>query len=330
MKICIFGAGAIGGYLAVRLANTGQDVSVVARGPHLAAMQADGLRLRIDGGEEVAQVRASADSADLGQQDHVIITLKAHSVPGIAAHLAPLIGPETTIVTGMNGVPYWYFHGLERGGGMNPALHRIEAVDPGGSVSAHLPVEKALGCVVYPACEVVEPGVIRHVSGDRFTLGEPDGSKSGRATRLSDAMRAAGFKAPVRSRIRDEIWIKLWGNLAFNPISALTGATLEQICADPGTRGLARAMMVEGQAVAEALGVKFSIDVDKRIEGAAAVGAHKTSMLQDLELGRPMEIDALVRAVCELGQLTGQATPTIDHVLALVAQRGRVAGCYSG
>jgi 2-dehydropantoate 2-reductase len=309
----------------VRLANTGQDVSVVARGPHLAAMQANGLKLLIDGTEEVAQVKASANPADLGVQDYVFITLKAHSVPGIAAQLAPLIGPETTIVTGMNGVPYWYFYGLE---GQEP--RRVEAVDPGGAVSAHLPMEKALGCVVYPACEVDEPGVIRHVSGDRFTLGEPDGSKSERAARLSEAMRVAGFKAPVRPRIRDEIWIKLWGNLAFNPISALTGATLEQICADGGTRALARAMMVEGQAVAEALGVKFSIDVDKRIEGAAAVGAHKTSMLQDLELGRPMEIDALVTGVSELGQLTQTPTPTIDHVLALVSQRARIAGCYSG
>jgi len=187
-----------------------------------------------------------------------------------------------------------------------------------------------LGCVVYPACEVEEPGVIRHVSGDRFTLGEPDGRKSDRATRLSEALRAAGFKAPVRPHIRDEIWVKLWGNLAFNPISALTGGTLEQICADPGTRALARAMMIEGQAVAEALGVTFAIDVDRRIDGAAAVGAHKTSMLQDLELGRPMEIDALVTAVSELGRLTGQPTPTINHVLALVAQRGRLAGCYNG
>jgi len=325
MKICIFGAGAIGGYLAVRLANSGQDVSVVARGPHLAAMQDHGLRLHIDGAEEVAHIKANANPADLGVQDYVFITLKAHSVPGIAAQLAPLIGPDTTIVTGMNGVPYWYFYGIE-----GQAPRRVESVDPGGAVSDHLPMEKALGCVVYPACEVDKPGVIRHVSGDRFTLGEPDGAKSERATRLSDAMRAAGFKAPVRSRIRDEIWIKLWGNLAFNPISALTGATLEQICADPATRALARAMMVEGQAVAEALGVSFSIDVDKRIEGAAAVGAHKTSMLQDLELGRPMEIDALVRGVSELGAFAGQPTPTIDHVLALVAQRARIAGCYSG
>jgi 2-dehydropantoate 2-reductase len=325
MKICIFGAGAIGGYLAVRLANAGQDVSVVARGPHLKAMKEKGLRLLIDGQEEVAHVTATDNPADLGPQDYLFITLKAHSVPPIAASLAPLIGPGTCIVTGMNGVPYWYFHGLE-----GQDWRRVESVDPGGVVSAALPPEKALGCVVYPACEVEEPGVIRHISGDRFTLGEPDGSKSDRATALSEALRTAGFKAPVRPKIRDEIWIKLWGNLAFNPLSALTGETLDQLATKPDLRAIARAMMLEGQAVAEALGVRFAIDVDKRIEGAAEVGAHKTSMLQDLELGRPMEIDALVTAVTELGRAAGVATPTIDTILALVQARGRTAGCYSG
>jgi 2-dehydropantoate 2-reductase len=225
----------------------------------------------------------------------------------------------------MNGVPYWYFHGLE-----GQPWRRVESVDPGGVVSAALPPEKALGCVVYPACEVEEPGVIRHISGDRFTLGEPDGSKSDRATALSEALRVAGFKAPVRPKIRDEIWIKLWGNLAFNPLSALTGETLDNLATRPDLKAIARAMMLEGQAVAEALGVRFAIDVDKRIEGAAEVGSHKTSMLQDLELGRPMEIDALVTAVTELGRATGVATPTIDTVLALVQARGRTAGCYHG
>lgn len=324
MKICVFGAGAIGGYLAVRLANAGQEVSVVARGPHLAAIREKGLRLRIDGGEEVAHVAATDNAADLGPQDYVIITLKAHSVPPIADKIAPLIGPDTAIVTGMNGVPYWYFHGL----GGDHEGRRVEAVDPGGAVSAALPPSQVIGCVVYPACEIDEPGVIRHVDGDRFTLGEPDGSKSERIEKLAEALKAAKFRAPVRPRIRDEIWIKLWGNLAFNPISALTGATLEQICADEGTRAVARSMMVEAQGIAEALGVRFAIDVDKRIEGAAAVGAHKTSMLQDLELGRPMEIDAIVTAVQELGRLVGHQTPAIDAVLALVRQRARLAGCY--
>ena len=325
MKICIFGAGAIGGYLAVRLKNAGEDVSVVARGPHLAAIREHGLRLRIGGEEEVAHVTATDDASELGAQDYLVITLKAHSVPPIAGKLAPLIGPDTTIVTGMNGVPYWYFHGLE---GWDE--RRIEAVDPGGAVSAALPPTQTLGCVVYPACEVDEPGIVRHVDGDRFTLGEPDGSKSDRATALSEALRRAGFKAPVRPRIRDEIWIKLWGNLAFNPLSALTGETLDILATQPDLRAIARAMMVEGQAVAEAFGAKFAIGVDKRIDGAAAVGHHKTSMLQDLERGRPMEIDALVTAVAELGRVAEVPTPAIDTVLALVKARARTAGCYDG
>lgn len=326
MKICVFGAGAIGGYLAVRLANAGQEVSVVARGPHLEAIRENGLRLRIDEREEVARVAAAEDPAELGPQDYLFITLKAHSLPPVAERMAPLIGPDTTIVTGMNGVPYWYFHGLE-----GPwAGRRVESVDPGGVVSRALPPEKVLGCVVYPAAEVDEPGIVRHVEGDRFLLGEPDGSKSDRAKRLSEAMREAGFRSPVRGRIRDDIWIKLWGNLAFNPMSALTGETLDVLASQDDLRAVARAMMVEAQQVAECLGVRFAIDVDKRIAGAAAVGAHKTSMLQDLERGRPMEIDALVAAVAELGRVVDMATPTIDTVLALVRARARQAGCYDG
>ena len=325
MRICVFGAGAIGGFLAVRLANAGQDVSVVARGPHLAAIRENGLRLRSDGGEETAEIAATDDAAELGPQDYLVITLKAHSVPPIADKLKPLIGPRTCIVSAMNGVPYWYFHGLE---GWED--RRVEAVDPGGAVSAALPPEQALGCVIYPACEVDEPGIIRHVNGDRFTLGEPDGSKSDRAVALSEAMKDAGFKAPVRPRIRDEIWVKLWGNLAFNPLSALTGETLDVLATRDDLRAIARAMMVEGRAVGEALGTRFAIDVDKRIEGAAGVGAHKTSMLQDLERGRPMEIDALVTAVSELGRMVEVPTPTIDMILALVQARGRAAGCYDG
>jgi len=323
VRICVFGAGAIGGYLAVRLARAGQDVSVVARGPHLAAIRADGLRLRIDGREEVARVAATDDPAALGPQDYVIVTLKAHSLPPVVGTLRPLFGPDTCFVTAMNGVPYWYFHGIEGMGG-----RRVEAVDPGGVVSAAIAPDRALGCVVYPACEAPEPGVIEHLSGDRFTLGEPDGSKSARAEALSKALIAAGFKAPVRPRIRDEIWVKLWGNVAFNPLSTLTCQTLDVLATEPGLRAVARAMMIEAQAVAEALGVRFAIDVDKRIEGAAGVGAHKTSMLQDLERGRPMEIDALVTAVTELGRAASVPTPAIDMVLALVQARARAAGCY--
>ncbi|MGA1234714.1 MAG: 2-dehydropantoate 2-reductase, partial [Lutimaribacter sp.] len=309
MKICIFGAGAIGGYMAVKLVQAGADVSLVARGPHLAAMRDNGLTLiEEDGQETTVAVRASDDPAELGVQDYVIVTLKAHSVPPVVARMQPLIGPNTTIVSGVNGVPWWYFHGLE---GPYQGT-RLASVDPGDAQWNGFGPNRVLGCVVYPAAEVIRPGVIKHIEGNRFSLGEPDGSKSDRATALSQALAAAGLKAPVRPRIRDEIWVKLWGNLSFNPISALTHATLDVLCTDPGTRAVARGMMVEAQEIAEKLGVKFPIDVDRRIDGGAAVGAHRTSMWQDLDAGRPMEIDALVSAVQELGRLTNTPTPTID------------------
>ncbi len=324
MKVCIYGAGAIGGFLGAELALHGADVSLVARGPHLAAMQANGLTLIRDGQTRTAPVNATDDPASLGPQDYVIITLKAHSVPGIVDAMQPLLGPDTAVVMGVNGIPWWYFHGLD-----SPhAGYRVESVDPGGAQWAGIGPERAIGCVVYPAAEVPEPGVIQHMEGDRFSLGEPDGSRSDRCKALSQALIAAGIKAPVRPRIRDEIWIKLWGNLSFNPISALTGATLDVLCTDGDTRPVARAMMLEAQAIGEALGVKFAIDVDKRLDGGAAVGAHKTSMLQDLERGRPMEIDALVGSVQELGRLVDIPTPAIDTVLALIKMRARLAGCY--
>ncbi|MCR9150891.1 MAG: 2-dehydropantoate 2-reductase [Rhodobacteraceae bacterium] len=327
MKICIFGAGAIGGYMGARLAMAGADVSLVARGPHLAAMQARGLTLiEEDGPPQGVAVTASDDPAALGHQDYVIVTLKAHSVPGVVDRMQPLIGPNTTIVSGVNGVPWWYFHKI----GGNWEGTRLASVDPGDVQWNGFGPERVLGCVVYPAAEVIEPGVIRHIEGNRFSLGEPDGSKSARAVALSEALSAAGLKAPVRPRLRDEIWVKLWGNLSFNPISALTLATLDVLCIDPGTRAVARAMMLEAQQIAEALGVRFPIDVERRIDGGAAVGAHRTSMLQDLDQGRPMEIDALVGSVQELGRITGIPTPTIDTVLALVQLRGRIAGLYDG
>ena len=325
MKICIFGAGAIGGYMAVKLVQAGVDVSIVARGPHLAAIQSRGLTLIEEGADPVTvQVRASADAADLGGQAYVIVTLKAHSVPPVVGAMQPLIGSHTTIVSGVNGVPWRYFHKI--GGPLEGT--RLRSVDPGDVQWNGFGPDRVLGCVVYPAAEVSEPGVIRHIEGNRFSLGEPDGSKSDRATALSQLLQSAGLKAPVRPRLRDELWVKLWGNLSFNPISAMTHATLDVLCTDPGTRDVARRMMIEAQAVAEKLGVSFPIDVDRRIEGGAAVGAHRTSMLQDLDAGRPMEIDALVASVQELGRITETPTPTIDTVLALVALRGRVAGLY--
>jgi 2-dehydropantoate 2-reductase len=325
MKICIFGAGAIGGYMGAKLAQAGADVSLVARGPHLAAMRENGLRLIEETGETTVTVTASDNAADLGPQDYVIVTLKAHSVPAVVPHMQPLIGDHTTIVSGVNGVPWWYFHKL--GGPFDGT--RLETVDPGNAQWDGFGPDRVLGCVVYPAAEVIAPGVVKHIEGNRFSLGEPDGSKSERALALSKALGAAGLKAPVRPKIRDEIWVKLWGNLSFNPISALTHATLDVLCTDPGTREVARNMMLEAQAIAEKLGVKFPIDVDRRIQGGADVGAHRTSMLQDLDQGRPMEIDALVGAVKELGRVTETPTPTIDTVLALIALRGKTAGLYA-
>jgi len=323
VKICIFGAGAIGGYLAVKLVQAGNDVSVVARGPHLKAMRAKGLTLIEEDGQQVTvPVRASDNAADLGEQTYVIVTLKAHSVPPVVPLMAPLIGPDTTIVSGVNGVPWWYFHKI--GGALEGT--RLASVDPGNAQWDGFGPDRVLGCVVYPAAEVSEPGTIRHVEGNRFSLGEPDGSKSDRAMALSRVLGAAGLKAPVRPRLRDEIWVKLWGNLSFNPISALTHATLDVLCTDVGTRAVARAMMVEAQEIAEKLGVKFPIDVDRRIDGGAAVGAHRTSMLQDLQAGRPLETEALVGSVQELGRITGTATPTIDTVLALTRLRAKSAG----
>ena len=327
MKICVFGAGAIGGYMGVKLAQAGAEVSLVARGPHLAAMQENGLTLiEEDGVRQTVNVKASDNPADLGPQDYVIVTLKAHSVPAVVPHMQPLIGENTTIVSGVNGVPWWYFHKI----GTELEGTRLASVDPGNAQWDGFDPDRVLGCVVYPAAEVPEPGIIKHIEGNRFSLGEPDGSKSDRAMALSKALSAAGLKAPVRPRLRDEIWVKLWGNLSFNPISALTHATLDVLCTDVDTRPVVRNMMLEAQIIAEKLGVKFPIDIDRRIDGGAAVGAHRTSMLQDLDQGRPMEIDALVGSVQELGHVTNTPTPTIDTVLALTKLRARTSGLYGG
>lgn len=324
MKVCIFGAGAIGGFIGARLALAGTSVSLVARGPHLAAIRERGLTLRSGGAESTVSVAASDNAAELGVHDFVIVALKAHSVPAVVDAIKSLCDENTAIVTAVNGVPWWYFYGL----GGDYEGRQLGSVDPGGRQWRELGPERAIGCVVYPACEVPAPGVIEHIDGERFTLGEPTGEKTDRVQRLSAALREANLKAPVKNRIRDEIWVKLWGNVAFNPLSALTGATLEGLCANDETRELARAIMLEAQQIGEALGARFAVDVDKRIAGAAAVGAHKTSMLQDLERGRAMEIDAVITAVQELGVLTSVATPTLDIVLALVKARAREAGCY--
>jgi len=316
MKICVVGAGAIGGYLAVKLAQSGHDVSVVIRGANLEAVRKNGMKLVMeDGSAHIAAMAASDRIADLGVQDVVILGMKAHQVAPVAADLPALLGPESMIVTAQNGVPWWYFH--KHGGPYEG--RRVEAVDPGGAVSSHLGIDRIIGCIVYPACEMEAPGVIRHIEGNRFTLGEIDGADTPRIRLLADALRQAGFKAPIASDIRSEIWIKLWGNLSFNPISALTHATLVDICEFGPSRELAARMMQEAQQIGEKLGVKFKVSLDKRIAGAAAVGKHKTSMLQDIEAGRPIELDALVGTVLEMGQITETPTPNIEAVYALAA-----------
>jgi 2-dehydropantoate 2-reductase len=325
MRICIFGAGAIGGYLAAGLAEVeGVEVSLIARGPHLAAIQEEGLTLVTADATRTVRCRASSDPAELGPQDYVIVALKAHQAWEAAGRLRPLFGPDTAVVTCQNGVPWWYFHCL-------PGPYEgttLEAVDPGRRQWREIGPERAIGCVVYPATEIAEPGVVRHVYGDKFALGEPDGTMSERARLLSEALEKGGFKAPVLDDIRSEIWLKLWGNCCFNPLSALTRATLDIVASHPDTYPLAKAMMQEAEIVARTLGATFRVDLERRIAGAAKVGAHRTSMLQDLEAGRAMEIDALVGAVQELGRIVGVATPTIDIVLGLVKQLGRAGGLY--
>jgi 2-dehydropantoate 2-reductase len=324
MRICIYGAGAIGGWLGAQLSLAGEDVTLIARGPHLKAMQDKGLKILIDGEERVAKPRCVENTSEVGEQDYVIVTLKAPSMSGVVEKIQPMLGNDTAVVTGVNGIPWWYFYQLD-GDYKN---HRLKSVDPGGRIWDAVGPERAIGCVVYPATEVVEPGVIRHIEGNRFILGEPDGRKSGRATALCDALQNAGFTSRVRNNIRDDIWVKLWGNLCFNPISALTHATLDMVAGEGATGAVCREMMLEAQAIGEKLGATFRVDVDRRLAGGAAVGKHKTSMLQDLEHGRPMEIDALVTVVQELGRLVNIQTPTIDVVLALIQQRGTVAGTY--
>jgi len=324
MKVCVMGAGAIGGYLGARFSRAGADVSLVARGAHLAAMREHGVRVITDDEEFIEHPRCTDEPAELGPQDYVVLALKAHSVPGCVDMMQPLLGNDTAIVTAVNGIPYWYFH--EHGAAL--AGKTLETVDPGARQWKQLRPERAIGCVVYPATEVVEPGVIKHIYGDKFPIGEPSGQRSERIERLAQLMESSGLKAPIRDNIRDEIWLKLWGNLCFNPISALTHATLDVIAHDPATRAVARSMMLEAKAIGDKLGVHFRVDVERRIDGAGGVTGHKTSMLQDLERQRTMEIDPLVTVVQEMGRLTEVPTPTIDTVLALVQQRARVAGLY--
>ena len=328
MKIAVVGAGAIGGYLGAKLALAGEDVSFIARNQNLAAINARGFRLILEDGREqhAANVRAFEHMTDAGPQDAVLLTLKAHQVRDVLPQLRGLFGPKTMVVTMINGVPWWYFHRLA---GPNEG-RAVTSVDPDGTIAANIEPERIIGSVVYPAAELFEPGVVRVIEGNRFTLGELDGSRSERIEALSQTFMCAGFKSPVARDIRAEIWIKLWGNLSFNPISALTHATLEDICRFPASRALAERMMREAQAVAEQLGVVFKISLAQRIAGAEAVGAHKTSMLLDVEHGRALELEALVGAVIELGRIAAVPTPTIEAVYAATSLLGHTLAQQGG
>ena len=322
MKVCVYGAGAIGGLLGAHLARIGKDVTLIARGEHLAAMRAKGLSVTGSSGTFNVKPRVTDDPAEAGPQNFVIVALKAHQVAAIADRMVPLLGPETVVVMAVNGVPWWYFYGIE--GPLRD--RRLASVDPDGKQWNLIGPQRVIGCVIYPAAEITAPGEIRHIENDRLSLGEPDGVKSARARLLSRALIKAGFKSPVKTDIRTELWVKLWGNVAFNPISALTGATLKAICEDPATRAVARSIMGEAEQVAGKLGITMPIDVESRIDGAAGVGEHKTSMLQDFERGRPIELDAIVGAVAELGDIVGVETPMVDAIYALTRRKAVAAG----
>ncbi len=316
MKICVVGAGAIGGYMAVRLADAGHDVSVIARGPHLAAIRQRGLTLiEADRQRTITPVAATDDLRELGTQDLVLLALKAHQIEPVAGDLPGLLAPGGVMVTLQNGIPWWYFQKLDG----EFAGRVVRAVDPRGVLLRTIDPDSLIGCIAYPAAIVAEPGVIRHIEGNRFPVGELDGSASERVQRVSDVFTGAGFKARILDDIRSEIWLKLWGNLTFNPISAMTHATLVDICRFPLTRELAAAMMTEAQAVGERLGAGFRVTMERRIGGAEAVGKHKTSMLQDVEAGKPLEIDGMLGAVVELAEATDVAVPALRTLYACVS-----------
>jgi 2-dehydropantoate 2-reductase len=318
MKACIVGAGAIGGFLGARLVQAGHEVSLVARGAHLAAIRTSGLSLRSKQESITLRVNASDSVAGLGPQDVVFIALKAYSIAGMLPLLAPLMHERTVIVPVINGIPWWYFY--KEGGRFDGEA--VGCIDPGGAMLRSLDCGRILGCVVQVAAEVIAPGVIEHAAGRRFILGEPGGSLSERAEYVSAALAQAGLDAPLSPRIRDDVWTKLVGNLAFNPICALTAARMDQAMGNPAIVDLTRTVMGEGMRVGEAYGARFGMSIDERMQMAQRIGKSKVSMLQDLERGRPIESEAIVGAVCELGRRAGIATPVTDLVHALIYQRG--------
>jgi 2-dehydropantoate 2-reductase len=320
MRFLIAGAGAIGAYIGAQMARAGFDVTLFARGPHLRAMQKHGVQVKSSEGDFVARPTIIASLDEVAPVDVVFLGVKAHGLPKLAPHLKPVLGPDTTVVSTQNGIPWWYFQGF---GGQWDGL-RLERVDPGGVISSAIEARSVVGSIIYFAIEIAEPGVVQHTEGNRITLGEPDGARSDRIRVIAEALIASGFRCPITARIRHEIWVKVLGNASFNPVSALTRATLAQIAQDPGTASVIRSIMEEVEAVSTKLGMELPITIDQRIAGAAKVGEHKTSMLQDLEAGRPIELEALVGAVVELGERLGlpmTCTRTVYNCTKLLAER---------
>ena len=312
MKIVIAGAGAIGGYIGAKLAKAGADVVLFARGPHLRAMEERGVRVISPDGDFEVKPQVTGDLATIGKADVVFLGVKAHGLTTLAPTLRPLLGPDTVVVSTQNGIPWWYFQGI---GGELDGL-RLERVDPGGVIAASIEPRRVVGSLAYFATDIVEPGLIRHTEGNKISFGEPDGTRSERARRIAAPLIAAGFRCPINQRFRHEVWVKLLGNVAFNPISALTRGTLEELARDPDVSSVVRALMAETEAVAAKLNIELPISIDQRLAGAEKVGAHKTSMLQDFEAGRPLEIEAIVGAVVELGERLGVPMPATRTVYA--------------
>tara|TARA_B100000963_G_scaffold164026_1_gene142489 strand:- start:475 stop:1488 length:1014 start_codon:yes stop_codon:yes gene_type:complete len=326
MKICVFGAGAIGGYIGCSLSKAGANVSLIARGPHKEAINKNGLTLITRDTSETFYLKVTENSRELETQDYIIIGVKAHGIASIVEDLKPLLNKNTTILSAVNGIPWWYFY-KARSNTILENTH-IDSVDPNGIIWKNLNPERALGCVVYPACEIEKPGVIKHIEGNRFSLGEPSGVNTNRLKILSDLFIKGGLKAPQKKNLRDEIWIKLWGNCSFNPISAITGASLDIIGNDPSTRVLIKQMMEECQKVGEAVGVNFGVSIDKRINGASSIIGHKPSTRQDIEMNRPLEIDPIMSAIIEIGNKLKIATPMLKHINGILKLKADYLGLY--
>ena len=327
INVCIFGAGAIGGFIGCSLSKAGANVSLIARGPHKEAIKKNGLTLISEEKSETFNLKVTEHPSELETQDYIIIAVKAHAIAGIVDNLKPLLNNNTTILSAVNGLPWWYFYKSNSGTKLENT--HIDSVDPHGIIWKTLNPKRALGCVVYPACEIEKPGVIQHIEGNRFSLGEPNGVNSERLKILSDLFIKGGLKAPQKKNLRDEIWIKLWGNCSFNPISAITGASLDVIGNDPSARLLIKEMMMECQRVGEAIGVNFSVTIEKRIDGASSIIGHKPSTRQDIEMKRPLEIDPIMSAIIEIGTKTNVATPMLKHINGILKLKANYLGLYN-